>query len=671
LPDRPTQAGTPRPSTIYVARHAPSTRADGAGDLGPGLGMQPGGPAGASGFVVLRHAGQGATRTRDATPVHPRLRARLVPAVVAVLALALIGPASILAAPRDVVEEPDARVGSALPVCYPPKTASAAADEEPPPDPSPPPSPTPPPTPKPTPWPVPPGVQGLDVSHWNGFPDFVKLSAAGMRYVFSKATQGHSFVDDTYRRHTREAKQAGLEVGAYHFFDYQKGGKKQAQHFLDTLRATTGLNGLLPLVVDVECLQSIGTSDHAKAKQRLHALMNELYRQTGRYPMIYTSQSMWTKVVGAPASFGKYPLWVACWKCNNLYMPKGWSEWLFWQVGLFRFPGVANLDGNIFRSTAVKQLRAVKQRPIKLDGGARFALSRGVRADLRGVDGRDVRVALGDGTFGEWQPFQRQFDLQLAPAQGPQDVRLQLRSFRGVSSPVFRASIVLDSVAPAISGPRLSLTAGVRVPKSGAKAPARASISARDATSGLESSALRASCGGSQRAASVGVAGEAKLAFNLDVKGCEVAGEARDVAGHTRTKALKPRVQLVNARSNSKQLTLTGVWKTIRRDSAVKGTLLRATGGGAEVRLRFTGAQFAVVARRGPDSGQVMVILGGKHIDTIDLYSPTVDNRRVVLVRNVPSGTHVLKLRATGASAAEASGTNVWLDAILVLDRRN
>lgn len=602
-------------------------------------------------------------------PRRARLRALIVPAVVAALALGLVGPASILAAQRDVVEEPDVRIGNALPVCYPTKSSLAAADEDPT-DPSPSPSPTPSPTPKPTPWPVPPGVRGLDVSHWNGFPDFVKLYDAGMRYVFSKATQGYSFVDTTYQRHTREARKAGLEVGAYHFFDYQKGGKRQAQHFLDTLRATTGLNSLLPLVVDVECLESIGTSNHTKARQRLHGLMSELYRQTGRYPMIYTSQSMWTKVVGAPSGFGQYPLWVACWKCNNLYMPKGWSEWLFWQVGLFRFPGAANLDGNIFNSTAMSRLRAVRQRPVKLENGAEYALGRGVRADLRGVDGSDVRIALGDGVLGAWQPFQRQFELQLAPAEGPQNVQIQLRSFRGVTSPIFRASIVLDSVAPAISGPRLSLASGGRVPKTGARAPASANLSARDVTSGLKSSALRAYCGGSQRGSAVGVAGEARLAFNLDIKGCEVSGEARDVAGHTKTRSFHPKVQLADARSNSKVLTFKGEWKTIRRDSAVKGTLARGSGGGAEVRLRFTGAQFAVVARRGPDSGQVKVILGGKRVDTIDLYSPTVDNRRVVLVRNVPPGAHVLKLRAAGTGSPESSGSDVWLDAILVLDRR-
>ena len=176
-------------------------------------------------------------------------------------------------------------------------------------------------------------------------------------------------MDDTYRRHTREARQAGLEVGAYHFFDYKKEGVAQAQHFLETVRSTSGEDGLLRLVVDVECLKSIGTSNHERARDRLHALLDELYRETGRYPMIYTSQTMWNRVVGGPRSFGRYPLWVACWKCRSLYMPKGWTEWQFWQVGTYRYSGLGGLDGNVFHATSLSRLRQERQRPIRLERG--------------------------------------------------------------------------------------------------------------------------------------------------------------------------------------------------------------------------------------------------------------------------------------------------------------
>ena len=66
--------------------------------------------------------------------------------------------------------------------------------------------------PKPTPWPTPDGIKGLDVSHWNGYPDFDKLRDQGMRFVFSKASQGTTIRDRTFRQHTKAARAAGLQA---------------------------------------------------------------------------------------------------------------------------------------------------------------------------------------------------------------------------------------------------------------------------------------------------------------------------------------------------------------------------------------------------------------------------------------------------------------------------
>ena len=55
-------------------------------------------------------------------------------------------------------------------------------------------------------------------------------------------------------------------VGAYHFFDYSKGGVAPGQALPRHASPTTGLGGLLPLVVDVETLESLGTPNKAKAK---------------------------------------------------------------------------------------------------------------------------------------------------------------------------------------------------------------------------------------------------------------------------------------------------------------------------------------------------------------------------------------------------------------------
>jgi GH25 family lysozyme M1 (1,4-beta-N-acetylmuramidase) len=539
--------------------------------------------------------------------------------------------------------------------------------------PTPPPTPKPtkppkPPKPKPSPWPTPPGIKGLDVSHWNGAPNFGTLRNSGMEFVFSKASQGTSMQDETFLRNTSEARAAGLIAGAYHFFDYTKAGKPQARHFLATVGNAIGFDGLLPLVVDVETLKSLGTPDQAKARARLHALLDELYRQTGRYPMIYTSRTMWDRVVGGPEEFGPYPLWVACWKCDNIHLPRGWSGWRFWQVGQFRFPDGARLDGNIYAAGRDK-LGLEKSRPMRLEGGAEWATQTGVHADVLGFDGSAVRVALDGGGFGPWAPYEHPFPVDLGAKQGPRSVRLQLRSFRNVSSPIIGDDILVDSVPPVIKGPSIGIRAEARIAPNGKKIPITASLKAADATSGLARSKLEAMCGGSKRAGRKGVEAITDVAALIKRAGCSINGSATDNLGHTGTRGLNPRIALVDARSSSGQISLRGNWTTKKTKGALGKTLAQTTDRGARAVLRFTGAQFAIVARRGPAGGSLDVRLDGKRIGSVSLLAGQNDNRRIVYVRNVPKKKHVLELRFTGA-ADPAAATTAWLDAILVLDRR-
>lgn len=615
----------PRASDVALARQAATPRMDERGRAAP-----PAPPAKASRSV--------------------RRRSILASVAFVVLLLSSLGAAPIVAQEG----EPS-----------PPPEATPTADPTPTPDPMP----TPTPTPTPTPWPTPAGIKGLDVSHWNGTPNFAKLHDQGMRFVFSKATQGTSFIDDTYGRNTHAARDAGLVVGPYHFFDYRKGGVAQANHYLDTLRGRSGLGSLLPLVVDVETLSSLGTPDKAKAKTRLHAMLDELYHQTGRYPMIYTSRYMWEKVVGGPTSFRQYPLWVACWKCDTMYLPSGWSAWDFWQVGQFKFSGGAKLDGNVYKAN-MDRLREERQRGTRLDRGAKWAATRTVEADLRGYDGVEVRYASDDQPFGAWQAYEPRLDLKLSDKQGNQEVRIQLRSFRNVKSPVLRDSIRLDSVPPVVWGPRVSLRSGVRVQKSGARVPTTVAMGARDDTSGLDASLLKAVCGGKVRASDHRPAGNAGVNVQIDRHDCSLKGTADDVVGHRTTRTLDPTVGLFDVRASSARVKLSGDWKMLKAKEAVGKTLARTARKDATAKLEFEGAQFAVVARRGPAGGRLKIIVDGEHVDTVDLYAKRGDSRRIVYVRNVPKGQHEVKLRATGTGSSKSSSTTVWLDAILVLDRR-
>jgi hypothetical protein len=235
---------------------------------------------------------------------------------------------------------------------------------------------------------------------------------------------------------------------------------------------------------------------------------------------------------------------------------------------------------------------------------------------------------------------------------------------------VISDSIQLDSVPPLVWGPRVSLRDGLRVQKSGARVPTMVRLDASDETSGLDSSSLEAICGGVTRASDYGLAGKAGLNVQIDRNGCTLKGAANDVVGHRTARTLEPSVGLFDARAASPRIQLSGGWKTSKHTASLGKTLARTASRGATAKLQLQGAQFALVARRGPAGGRLDVIVDGEPVTTIDLYAGSADSRRIVYVGNVPRGEHELKLRATGTGSARSAVPTVWLDAILVLDRR-
>ena len=277
--------------------------------------------------------------------------------------------------------------------------------------------------------------------------------------------------------------------------------------------------------------------------------------------------------------------------------------------------------------------------------------------DLGGIDGSEVRVAIDDGEFGDWRPFDTKLGVQLGGPQGERGIRVQPRSFRGVVGPVFRDSIVLDSEPPVLEGPTVSLTQGGRLPQSGRKAPASVSMSADDVTSGVASAQLSASCSDAAGTARIGEAGALDLPLSIARRACRIDGQARDLAGHRKSRSLDPSIRYRDLRRGSSTQRFRGSWSTDSASAAIDGSLVSTSSKGAFVRLDVRGAQFAIVARRGPAGGLLSVLVDGEDVGSVDLYAPTAEYRRVVFVRNISKGEHELKLVAAGEGSAESSGS--------------
>jgi GH25 family lysozyme M1 (1,4-beta-N-acetylmuramidase) len=190
-------------------------------------------------------------------------------------------------------------------------------------------------------------LDGVDTSHHQpGRLDLRRAQAAGLRFWYVKTTDGETTVDPTYKKRVREARKAGVPVGAYHFARPDGGdAQKEAVHFLRS--SDIRLGDMVPML-DLEghvVLQRdqltrwvgvwVSTVRQALAAKGLSAT-----------PIIYTSMDL-------DDAFG-CKLWVA--RYSNDFreprIPAPWRRAAIWQhsdgrVGpVLDVPGFGHVDVN-------------------------------------------------------------------------------------------------------------------------------------------------------------------------------------------------------------------------------------------------------------------------------------------------------------------------------------
>ena len=78
-------------------------------------------------------------------------------------------------------------------------------------------------------------VRGIDVSRHNGMMNLDAAAAEGIEFIFIKASEGSDYRDENFSINYRKARHAGMKVGAYHFFRFDRDGIEQAQNLLDVI----------------------------------------------------------------------------------------------------------------------------------------------------------------------------------------------------------------------------------------------------------------------------------------------------------------------------------------------------------------------------------------------------------------------------------------------------
>lgn len=146
-----------------------------------------------------------------------------------------------------------------------------------------------------------PHLFGVDLYHADDPVDFHAFVAAGISFVFLKASQGLSMADVRYPSYYARAKSVGLKVGAYHFLDPNTDGATQADHFLSVAKPAKG--DIIP-VCDSETDGQHVTATTLAFCQRVKA-------KIGHLPILYTGDSFFGEHFAADQLLGKLTRWIA------------------------------------------------------------------------------------------------------------------------------------------------------------------------------------------------------------------------------------------------------------------------------------------------------------------------------------------------------------------------
>ncbi|CAL9624010.1 Lysozyme M1 [Streptomyces sp. enrichment culture] len=198
------------------------------------------------------------------------------------------------------------------------------------------------------------GVQGIDVSHWQGSINWTSVRNAGIQFAWMKATEGTSYKDPSFNTNYPAAYRAGVIRGAYHFARPDvSSGATQANYFVNNGGGWSRDNLTLPGVLDIEH-NPYGAMCYSLSTTQMRSWINDFYNtyksRTGRDVVIYTTASWWNTCTGNwTGMYSKSPLWVAHWTtASSPTIPSGFPTWTVWQYT--STGSVSGVSGNVDRN---------------------------------------------------------------------------------------------------------------------------------------------------------------------------------------------------------------------------------------------------------------------------------------------------------------------------------
>lgn len=176
---------------------------------------------------------------------------------------------------------------------------------------------------------------GIDVAHHEGVIDWKKVSAAGVKYAFLKASEASTFKDKRYRFNRAECAKNGIPSGGYHFFRPHAPISNQVNNLVSMVGAMQ--DGELPPVLDLEVPESWKSLSLRQRLNIVRAWLDGVENALNVKPIIYLSSSFAGDILGSDKFLANYVLWLAHYtRAANPRVPEPWKSssdksWTFWQ----------------------------------------------------------------------------------------------------------------------------------------------------------------------------------------------------------------------------------------------------------------------------------------------------------------------------------------------------
>ncbi|HZG83819.1 GH25 family lysozyme [Paenibacillus sp.] len=211
-------------------------------------------------------------------------------------------------------------------------------------------------------------IKGIDVSRHQGAIDWMKMRAAGVQFVYIKATEGVTYTDPKLKEHYAGARRAGLKIGFYHYARIYNDPRKEVENLL---AATKELQHDLPFALDIERNED----DFEKHRDKYNRTfitdfcrrwLQHLEKLTGENPIVYT-YTAFTKTY-LDKTLSAWPVWIAHYDVKTPGENGVWDRWAIHQYTSSNdgLPYNGRLDVNVmepdFLNWNAKPLPAIQRR---------------------------------------------------------------------------------------------------------------------------------------------------------------------------------------------------------------------------------------------------------------------------------------------------------------------